>query len=294
MTTVQEVVGSPDRVMGAKAVFGPISSHVLCFGGRGESTEKRFYSQPAGAAKRAVNAPWVFAIGGGSKVRDNLGGKVVNLVRVSCVYGDTAAFVSPAEAERLAQWPAAVALHDVWELDGHPHLVDDLGLPDRRILAGAVDGIIKPEQHFDAFWKAVRDWPVTLKPLPLPLNFYDSGVPRQVNRMLPTLKTGTEEGKAAWKLQRSRERDRALSRAAKVLNVGKFGVCTCEACQFAHSDLGLFDAHHPNPLCAGIRTTLAEHLVVLCPTCHRRAHRKDPLSPFTLDELKEWNRAGRP
>lgn len=294
MTTVRDVVASPDQVMGAKAVFGPISSHVMCFGGRGERFENRFYSQPAGVAKRAVAAPWVFAIGGGSNVRDNLAGKALNLVRAACVYGDTAAFVPPDEAARLGQWPVAIALHDVWELTGFPHLVDDLGLPDRRILAGAQDGIIKPAQHFDAFWEVVRDWPITIKALPLALDFHDAGTPRLVSQILPSLKTGTKEGKVAWKLQRSRERDPKLSSDAKLLNIARFGTCTCEACHFGHGDTGLFDAHHPNPLCAGVRTTLAEHLVILCPTCHRRAHCKDRLTPFTLDELIAWNRGGRP
>lgn len=293
MTTVQDVVGSSDKVMGAKAVFGPISSHVMCFGGRGERSAKGFYSQPAGAARKAVSAPWVFAIGGGDMVRDNLGGRVVNLVRVSCVYGDTAAFVPLAEVERLAQWPAAVALHDVWELEDYPHLMNDLGLPDRRILAGAQDGIVKPDPLFETFWQAVREWPVRLKPLPMARDFFDNGSPRQVSQILPRLGTDTEEGRAVWKIQLSRERDRALSVGAKQLNIAKFGVCTCEACNFSHSDIGMFDAHHPNPLCTGIRTTLPEHLKVLCPTCHRRAHRKDRLSPFTLEELVEWNDGGR-
>lgn len=294
MRTVADVVGSPDRVMGAKAVFGPINSHVMCFGGRGSPSANRYYSVARGAARRAVDAPWVFAVGGGANVRDNLQGHALNLVRAACVYGETSAFVPPSEANRLAQWPVAVALHDVWELDGYPHLIDDLGLPDRRLLAGSQDGIVRPEEHFPLFWEAVKDWPVTLKALPLFLDFHDSGQPRLVSRMLPALKASTEEGKDVWKLQLSRERDPALSRAAKQLNVAKFGVCTCEACSFGHEDTGLFDAHHPNPLCAGVRTTLAEHLVVLCPTCHRRAHRKEKLSPFTLGELTEWNRAGRP
>lgn len=294
MTTVADVVGSPDRVMGAKAVFGAISSHVMCFGGRGSPEDAGYYSVASGAARKAVDAPWVFAIGGGAKVRDNLKGHALNLVRTACVYGKTSAFVPPGEAERLAQWPVAVALHDVWEIDGFPHLIDDLGLPDRRILAGSQDGIVRSRDHFPPFWEAIKDWPVTLKALPQFLDFHDSGQTRRVGQRLPTLKSGTEEGAAAWALQLSRERDRALSRAAKQLNVEKYGVCTCEACSFGHEDTAMFDAHHPNPLCAGVRTTLPEHLVVLCPTCHRRAHRKDKLSPFTLDELKEWNRAGRP
>lgn len=294
MPTVQEIIGSPDRVMGAKAVFGPISSHIMCFGGRGDRNETRFFSVAAGAARKAVSAPWVFAIGGGSNVRDNLDGKVVNVARAACIYGETSAFVPTAEAARLAQWPVAVGLHDVWELDGYPHLVRDLGLPDRRLLAGSQDGIVRPVDHFQAFWDAIRDWPMTIKALPLYRDFHDSGQPRLVSQMLPRLSDGSEEGKEAWKLQRGRESDPRLKRLAKQLNKERYGLVTCEACHFGHEDAGLFDAHHPNPLCAGVRTTLPEHLIVLCPLCHRRAHRADRLSPHSLEILQDWNRAGRP
>lgn len=292
--TVGEIIGSPDRAMGAKAVFGPISSHVLCFGARGERHETRYFSVPAGAARRAIEAPWVFAIGGGSNVRDGLEGCVLNIVRVSCVYGETSAFVNDDEASRLAQWPVAIALHDVWELTGHPHLVRDLGLPDRRLLAGSQDGIVRPEEHFGSFWEAVRGHRVTLKTLPWNRDFHDNGKPRLVSQLLPKLAAGSEEGKAVWKLQVSLERDPSHAREAKRLNMARHGIYTCEACLFPNNDAAMFDAHHPNPLCAGVRTTRPEHLIVLCPTCHRRAHRKERLTPYSLEELIDWNRCGRP
>jgi 5-methylcytosine-specific restriction enzyme A len=56
----------------------------------------------------------------------------------------------------------------------------------------------------------------------------------------------------------------------------------------------MFDAHHPAPLAVGKRVTLPEHLQILCPTCHRRAHRKGRVQPFSLLELQAWVRAGRP
>lgn len=294
IASVADVVGSVDQAMGAKAVFGSISSHVLCFGSRGTRAETRYFSVPAGAARRAVDSPWVFAIGGGNNAPNEVHGRVLNIVRVSCVYGETSAFVTPEEAARLSQWPVAIALHDVWELEGHPHMIRDLGLPHRRLLAGSQDGIVKPVEFFAAFWSAVRDWPVRIKALPLDRDFYDDGTPRLVSQMLPTLNPGSEEGRTIWKLQLDRERDHAHSRDAKQLNKFKYGKYTCEACGLAHDDAGLFDAHHPNPLCAGVRTTLPEHLIVLCPTCHRRSHRKSRLSPYTLSELTRWNAAGRP
>jgi 5-methylcytosine-specific restriction protein A len=103
------------------------------------------------------------------------------------------------------------------------------------------------------------------------------------------------EGQQLWTLQKRLERDPRLAKEAKRLNSEKYGVPTCEACFFSHPDLGMFDAHHPNPLAAGQRVTLVEHLEVLCPTCHRRAHRvPNPLQPLQLFKLKEWVMEGRP
>ncbi|QDP20020.1 hypothetical protein FMM02_08665 [Sphingomonas xanthus] len=103
-----------------------------------------------------------------------------------------------------------------------------------------------------------------------------------------------EEGQRIFQLQAEVERDPKLRKEARRLNVQKYGQITCEACLFGHSDPAMFDVHHPTPLAIGVRTTHAEHLLVLCPTCHRRAHRKSKLDPFTLLELRDWVAAGRP
>jgi predicted HNH restriction endonuclease len=49
----------------------------------------------------------------------------------------------------------------------------------------------------------------------------------------------------------------------------------------------MFDAHHLQPLAAGIRESRVDDLVVLCPTCHRWAHVKaeDKLSPITVQAV---------
>lgn len=295
--TLMDIVSESSQLVGVKAVFGALSSHVLCFGGRGEPNDKAYFSVAESAARRAVTQPFVIAIGGGKNVRDGLAGKVLNVARLSLVYGPTSSIVAdPVEVQRLAQWPVAIALHDVWRFVGTPHLVDDLGFVDRAILAGAQDGIIRPDDKVDRLWDALKDWPVERVALPLPANFYDTEQPYRVGTRLPKIpaSAGAEEGERVWKLQLKTERSSALAGAAKALNIQKYGRLTCEACGFFHSDSAMFDAHHPTPLAVGKRHTLAEHLEVLCPTCHRRAHRKSQLDPFALHEIKSWVAAGRP
>lgn len=290
-----ELVSTPDELMGAKAVFGAIRSHVMCFGARGEVGENRRYSVASGAARRAVERPYVLAVGGGRQVRDNLGGRVVNVVRAGTLFGETAAFVPEEEARRLAQWPVGLLLHDVWAFQGYPHQIHDLSMPDLRLLAGAQDGIVRPEPRIAELWEALRDWPIVLQKLPAPMNVLDQGQPARVISHRPLFRGSmqSEEGQRLWKLQRSIESNQKLKSAAKELNRVKFGTYRCESCAYSSADKAMFDAHHPTPLCAGLRTTHAEDLLILCPTCHRRAHRKAPLDPFSLEELVAWIASGR-
>ncbi|HET9639880.1 MAG TPA: hypothetical protein VFP12_11810 [Allosphingosinicella sp.] len=295
--TLGDVVQSPELLMGVKAVFGPLSSHVLCFGGRGPPNSAGYYGVARGVAERAATRPFILAIAGGSHVRDNLNGRVLNLARSSGSYGLTSTFLEdPEEVKRLQQWPVAVALHDVWQLDGFPHLVTDLGMGDRTVLAAAMDGVVRPALKIDQLWSALRKWPVRPTALRLPVNFYDRPTSTLITPRSRKLPEGfsSEEGARRWTSQLAVERDSRLSREAKRLNAEKYGKPTCEACRFSHADLGMFDAHHPTPLAVGARTTLAEHLIVLCPTCHRRAHRADRLQPQSLSELQQWIVAGRP
>jgi hypothetical protein len=119
---LDSVLKSPEELMGVKAVFGLLSSHVLCFGGRGSISDRSYFSVAAGAARRAVEQPFIITIGGGKNVRDGLEGRVLNIARASLVYGPTSTLVTdPAELSRLAQWPVAIALHDAWRFVGSPH-----------------------------------------------------------------------------------------------------------------------------------------------------------------------------
>lgn len=104
----------------------------------------------------------------------------------------------------------------------------------------------------------------------------------------------SQEGEQLWRTQRSIERDPKVVREAFRINEQNGGYA-CAACGFRHADRGLFDAHHPNPLLTGPRTTRARDLLILCPTCHRRAHRSsNRFLPFGIAELRGWVAAGRP
>lgn len=284
--------------MGVKAVFGPLHSHMICFGGRGDPTRPSYYSVAKSVAERAIRRPFVLAIGGGARVRDNLGGHVLNLATVGTDFGDTAYFADPTDAARLAQWPVAVLLSDVWTVDGFPHLVGDIGMPDRTILAAAMDGVVRPEAKVRELWERLRERTLSPAPLPLPRNFAASSTPRFrcAARSEPALAASSEEGQRVWSLQCRIESSGAVKNSAKLMNRERnAGLQTCEACKMQSRDRGMMDAHHPTPLAGGMRTTLAEHLIVLCPTCHRYAHRagSDRLHPVSLDSIRAWLANGR-
>lgn len=104
------------------------------------------------------------------------------------------------------------------------------------------------------------------------------------------------EGKKRWVYQRKLERDPKLTKAAMKQNARENGGRNaCQACDFQHDDRSLFDAHHLYPLQAGPRLTHITDLAVLCPTCHRRAHRSlHRMIPYSIEELQKWNRTDRP
>ncbi|WP_164549395.1 HNH endonuclease [Tsuneonella rigui] len=106
----------------------------------------------------------------------------------------------------------------------------------------------------------------------------------------------TSEGQRRYRLQRQIERRSWVSREAKRINATQHnGHVACEACDFTHADPAMMDAHHKDPLASGIRQTKVSDLLILCPTCHRRAHRTtDVLAPMTIVELRQWVETGRP
>ena len=118
---------------------------------------------------------------------------------------------------------------------------------------------------------------------------------KQLDGEILMLSPGSDEGLRVWKLQQRLERSSKLGREAKRLNAcGNGGTCICEACGFRNSDQAMFDAHHKVPLLAGERTSSVKDFLVLCPTCHRRAHRcSNRLFPYDLAELIQWVAGGR-
>jgi len=131
MPFFEEIADAGDKLMGVKAVWGRSSEPVMCFGSRGDerAKDRGHFMQARNTAEKAIERPYLVTIGGGEQVGPELRGRVVEVVRVTGVYGETKAFVrDPALFERLAQWPVAVVLSEVYRVDGEPLLIDDLGV----------------------------------------------------------------------------------------------------------------------------------------------------------------------
>jgi hypothetical protein len=230
-------------------------------------------------------------IGGGDEVPPELSGRVLELVRVTGTFGETAAFVrNPELARRLARWPVAVVLSEVYTIGGEPRLVDDLGFPDRKILTNAFDSVRRDDELVARLWERMQDWPVErnwrVPPLP---GFRDSGTVKMFGSRYPQVPASSTEGKEICKESIRLERDPALSRAVKAANRERNGgLVVCEGCGLCEENSALFDAHHLQPLAAGIRQGRVDDFAVLCPTCHRWAHGKgrDALQPLTIAEVR--------
>lgn len=288
----ETVVPNCEALMGIKAVWGRVEESVMCFGARGDPKTKTggYYSQAKRTAERALGQPYFVTIGGGQNAPAALDGHVLELVRCTGVYGETTTFVRDEGLRaRLVQWPVAVVLSEVFAIIGEPHLVGDLGFEDRRILSRAYDGVIRDDVQIQRLWDALRDRPIERRwdAVPPP-KFRDPGKVTLRGSKYPTLDSKSSEGKRVWKLALTVERDAQLARYAKALNREKNdGEIVCEACRFSDPSGSMFDAHHVQPLAAGIRESRVDDLAVLCPTCHRWAHAKaeDKLSPLSMESL---------
>jgi 5-methylcytosine-specific restriction enzyme A len=290
--TLKDVVASPNILMGVKAVWGRSREAVMCFGSRGDAElkDRGHFSQARTTAERAQTQPYFLTIGGGEQVPDELRGRVLEFVRATGVFGETKAFVRDEQLRaRLAQWPVAIVVSEVYSVKGEPRLMEDLGFPDRRILANAYDTVIRDESQIRQLWIALQNWEVERRwdVLPPP-GFRDPRKVQMYSSLYPRLDSKSAEGMRVWKLSVEIERDPKLKRDAKALNRAKNGgVIICEACGFSDALEAMFDAHHLQPLAAGNRESRADDLVVLCPTCHRWAHWKteDKLSPVAISEI---------
>jgi 5-methylcytosine-specific restriction protein A len=293
MPLFEEVAKSVEQIMGVKAVWGRSSEPVMCFGSRGDekAKDRAHFMQARNTAEKSIAMPYLITIGGGEHVGPELRGRVLEMVRVTGVFGETKAFVrDPDLLVRLAQWPVAVVLSEVYRIEGEPLLINDLGFQDRSILANAYDGVLRDDQRVKQLWGSLRDRPVTrrwdVQPLP---GFYDPGKVQMYGSSYPRVPASSSEGKRIWKEMQIKERDRTLSRAVKGQNRARNnGVVICEACDLADESGALFDAHHLDPLGKGPRWSSVESFAVLCPTCHRWAHCKatDILQPIPISELR--------
>lgn len=290
--TFKDVVSTPRSLMGVKAVWGRSDEAVMCFGSRGNAAlkDRAHFSQARTTAERAQTQAYFLTIGGGEQVPDALRGRVLELVRATGVYGETTAFVREENLrKRLAQWPVAVIVSEIYVISGEPRLVEDLRFPDRRILANAYDSVMRDDDQVQRLWDALRDrdiqrrWDVRPPP-----GFRDPGKVEMYGSMYPKLDSKSAEGKRVLLLSLQIERDPKLKRAAKERNRAKNGgMIVCEACAFPDTIGMMFDAHHLEPLAAGVRESRVDDLAVLCPTCHRWAHAKaeDKLSPVPVAEV---------
>jgi len=291
----EEAVTSAEQLMGVKAVFGALNGRAMCFGSRGsaELKDKGHFQSARITAGYAADRPFMIAIGGGDECPPDLLGRVVNVARVSKVFGETPIFYTdPEDQKRLARWPVATALLDVYEVDGRPHLIEDLGLPDRSILNNAYDLVVRPGDKVEALWEALRGVDLTLVDLPPLPNFREPDQVTLVGSFLPK-KVSKEEGTKLYREVQVVERSSELAKAARQANRdANDGVLVCESCRFTDELDGLFDVHHLVPLMLGVRETTLHDLVVLCPLCHRWAHRKGnkPWDPLPLVKLKAARR----
>lgn len=292
MVKFSEVVPSANDLMGVKAVWGRSEEAVMCFGSRGDAAkkDKGHYSQARITAEKAQEQPYFVTIGGGKHVPEELRGRAIELVRTTGAYGETTAFVKGESLrERLEKWPVAVVLSEVYAIDGEPLLVDELGFEDMNILANAYDRVMRYSDRIHALWNALKDRNVSRRwEVQVPSGFRDPGGVKLIGTLYPKLNIKSPEGKKVWKLSKEIERDSRLKREVKARNRAKNGgALCCEACGFSDTSDGMFDAHHLQPLAAGVRESRADDLVVLCPICHRWAHVKAPdlLSPLTISEV---------
>jgi hypothetical protein len=293
MLRFADVVPSVDLLMGVKAVWGRSSECVMCFGGRGDAAakDKAYFAQARSTAERAIKQPYLVTIGGGEQVPAELRGRVLELVRVTGVFGETVAFVrDPVLRARLAQWPVAVVLSEVYAIEGEPRLIEELGFEDRQILANAFDAVRRDDALIGELWKSLSDIAVRrrweVRPLP---GFRDPGKVQMFGSMYPQVAPSSTEGRRIREESSKLERDRTLARAVKDNNRRKNGgVIVCEACEFSDAESALFDAHHLEPLATGIRESRIDDFAVLCPTCHRWAHVKSGniLVPLAIYEIR--------
>lgn len=260
----------------------------MCFGSRGSPAlkDKAHFTQARTTAERAQTQPYFLTIGDGEQVPDALRGRALEHIRATGVFGETTAFVRDEDLRnRLALWPVAIVVSEVYSVIGEPRLVEDLGFLDRSILTNAFDAVIRDDDQIQRLWTALKERKIERRrDVAPPPSFRNSGNFEIYGSMYPKLVSTSPEGERVWKLSRQIESDPKLKREAKAQNRAENGgALVCAACNFSDKFNSMLDAHHVQPLAAGIRETRVDDLIVLCPTSHRWAHAKaiDKLSPVS-------------
>jgi hypothetical protein len=235
-------------------------------------------------------------IGGGKQAPSEIKNHVLEVAKVAPAYGDTQIFVHDAEyRKRLSQWPVAVALSEIYAIEGEPDAEHDLDFDGGELLFNAFDGVIRKDALIEKLWKGLSGYEVTQKNDLFPIPGFV--VPEKVihiRKPYAAPLSSSEEGRKYWSLSLKAERDPALKKEAKLANRTKnSGLLVCEACGFGDQLSGMFDAHHINPVAAGERKSTSADLIVLCPTCHRWSHAKasNKLEPIPLEVLREVRRS---
>jgi hypothetical protein len=119
---------------------------------------------------------------------------------------------------------------------------------------------------------------------------------------IPVLKQDEEsafpEGKKKFRQHFERERDSALTRKAKAIQLQKTGKLECEVCLFdfakkfgPHGE-GFIEVHHKVPVAKldGTTKTRLTDLALVCSNCHRMLHRGKPLP--TIEKLQTLRKRG--
>jgi len=101
-----------------------------------------------------------------------------------------------------------------------------------------------------------------------------------------------QEGQIVVRMHKTRERDPQLATKKKNSILKLSGFLSCQACginfekAFGSSQFNVYECHHILPLhTTGDTKTSINDLALLCPTCHRIAHRIKPWP--TLNDLKK-------
>ena len=298
---LSEVIPHPHRLMGVKAVWRKLNAPVICFAPSNKSKKENdgYYSTARIPAKKASEQPYILTIGAGRREAQELSGRVLELVRATRVYGETSTFVLDEEVKTgLHRWPVSLVVSEVYAITGDPHLVDDLGFPDRKILEYIFDRVDRKEDYINRLWAALKDRSIERRrELLPPPGFHDPGEPMLCRSPdYPQLDIETCEGERIWKHSLAIEQNSALARQVKDLNrKANGGVLKCETCDFSDDSDAMFDAHHFLPLHACVRISRVDDLAVLCPSCHRWAHVKaeNDLHPVPLDKLARGIAASR-